>query len=190
MKKLLQAACFAAQKHTLQRRKGTGDKPYINHPLEVACLLASVGGVTDEDILSAAILHDTLEDTATTPEELSSAFGEAVVAYVSEVSDDKSLSKAERKRLQTEHSRFLSVGARLIKLGDKIDNLRSVVSEPPRFWPVERQIGYFEWALAVFQGLKNTDRALEALFMHEYTEGLEKLMNRKDSPMDSTAGQQ
>ena len=100
MKNVLESACFAAKKHTNQRRKNAGNTPYINHPLEVAHLLATVGGVTDEDILSAALLHDTIEDTETLPGEISARFGDVVLSYVLEVSDDKMLPKAERKRFQ------------------------------------------------------------------------------------------
>lgn len=135
MKKVLESACFAAKKHTNQRRKNAGNTPYINHPLEVAHLLATVGGVTDEDILSAALLHDTIEDTETLPGEISARFGDVVLSYVLEVSDDKMLPKAERKRFQVEHAPFLSNGAKLIKLGDRIANMRSIVHEPPAGWP-------------------------------------------------------
>ncbi|HOY50552.1 MAG TPA: HD domain-containing protein [Prolixibacteraceae bacterium] len=171
MKKVLEAALFAAGKHRNQKRKGVDGTPYINHPLEVAYLLNAVGGITDEDILSAAILHDTVEDTGTSPEELVSRFGEEVARYVLEVSDDKQLPKEERKRLQVEHAPHLSYGARLIKLGDRIANLRSVVSEPPAGWPVERQIRYFEWSRAVFKGLGPTNPPLEELFLREFDEG-------------------
>jgi GTP diphosphokinase / guanosine-3',5'-bis(diphosphate) 3'-diphosphatase len=179
MKKVLESACFAAKKHISQRRKNVGDTPYINHPLEVAYLLSSVGGITDEDILSAALLHDTLEDTDTSADEILSVFGPTVLGYVLEVSDDKTLPNTERKRLQVEHAAALSYGARLIKLGDRIANLRSVVSEPPKGWPVNRQIDYFDWSFKVFHGLRKTNEALEELFLKEYNEGLTIVRQRK-----------
>ncbi len=175
MKKVLEAADFAARKHTNQRRKGVDDIPYINHPLEVACLLAVTGGVTDEEVLSAAILHDTIEDTATTEEEIAARFGNRVLDYVKEVSDNKLLSKQERKHLQVVHAGTLSQGARLIKLGDKISNLRSLISGPPPSWGADRKIEYFQWAFHVVEGLRNTNEALELLFLKEYREGLAKL---------------
>lgn len=181
MKKVLEAACFAAAKHRDQRRKGVEGTPYINHPLEVAWLLTSVGGVTDEDILSAAILHDTVEDTGTTPEELEARFGTVVAGYVMEVSDNKQLPKEERKRLQVEHAPDLSHGARLIKLGDRIANLRSIVGEPPAGWPVERQIRYFEWSRAVFTALGPINAPLEELFLREYEEGFRIVAARNNS---------
>lgn len=182
MKKILESASFAAAKHTHQRRKNAGDTPYINHPLEVAHILATVGGIIDEDVLSAALLHDTLEDTDTLPEEISDRFGPAVLAYVQEVSDDKSLSKADRKRLQVEHAPALSHGAKLIKLADRIANLRSIVHEPPAGWPVSRQAEYFEWSKRVFLGLRNTNTALEKLFLGEFGEGYATVQARENDP--------
>ncbi len=182
MKKILESASFAARKHTNQRRKNVGDTPYINHPLEVAHLLSTVGGITDEDILSAALLHDTIEDTDTLPEEISGRFGAAVLAYVLEVSDDKMLPKAERKRLQVEHAPALSPGAKLIKLADRIANLRSIVHEPPAGWPVRRQAEYFEWSQRVFQGLRNTNEALETLFLREFEDGYTIVLARENDP--------
>src|SRR5437868_2489590 len=120
LKNLLDAASFAAKKHRDQRRKGSDAEPYINHPLEVTNLLANVGKITDYDILIAAILHDTIEDTETTKEELTERFGETVCSYVLEVTDDKSLEKHVRKQLQIEHAPHLSHGAKQIKLCDKI----------------------------------------------------------------------
>ncbi len=179
MKKVLESAIFAAAKHRDQRRKGKEATPYINHPLEVAYLLNSVGDISDEEILSAAILHDTVEDTGTTPRELETRFGKVVADYVMEVTDDKQLPKEERKQKQVEHSPFLSHGAKLIKLGDRISNLRSIVHEPPEGWPVERQIRYFEWSKAVFGGLRQTSAPLEELFLREYKEGLRVVLERK-----------
>lgn len=182
MKKVLESASFAAAKHTHQRRKNAGDTPYINHPLEVAHLLATVGGVTDEDVLSAALLHDTIEDTDTLPEEIAGRFGPEVLSYVLEVSDDKLLPKAERKRLQEEHAAALSHGAKLIKLADRIANLRSIVHEPPEGWPVSRQAEYFKWSQRVFQGLRNTNEALENLFLMEYEDGYRIVQAREKDP--------
>ena len=97
---LLKAVHFAADKHRSQRRKDVEASPYINHPIEVAELLARVGGATDLVLLQAAVLHDTIEDTKTSPEELEAVFGLEVRRVVEEVTDDKRLPKAERKRLQ------------------------------------------------------------------------------------------
>src|ERR1044071_10441566 len=131
LSKLLQAASFAAKKHRYQKRKGDDAEPYVNHPLEVANLLANVGKVEDYDILIAAVLHDTVEDTATTREELTELFGEKVCRYVLEVTDDRTLPKPARKQLQIEHAPHLSVGAKTIKLGDKISNITDILNNPP-----------------------------------------------------------
>ncbi len=129
--KLLQAVSFAAKKHIAQKRKGNDAAPYINHPLEVANLLANVGKVEDYDVLIAAVLHDTIEDTETTKEEITELFGSNVCGMVLEVTDDKSLPKSERKQKQIEHAPHLSHGAKLIKLGDKISNIHDIIENPP-----------------------------------------------------------
>ncbi|MGI8494154.1 MAG: HD domain-containing protein, partial [Pyrinomonadaceae bacterium] len=131
LKTLLQAASFAAKKHKNQKRKGADREPYINHPLEAANLLANVGNVEDYDVLIAALLHDTIEDTGTSEAEVTELFGEKVCGYVLEVTDDKSLPKQVRKEKQIEHAPHLSDGAKQIKLCDKISNIRDVTNNPP-----------------------------------------------------------
>jgi len=135
MNRILQAVHFAAVKHTAQRRKNADATPYINHPIEVADHLANIGGVTDEDILIAALLHDTIEDTETTRDEIAALFGERVADLVAECTDDKSLDKAERKRLQIIHALEKSPGAKVIKIADKTCNLRSILVDPRRAGP-------------------------------------------------------
>lgn len=162
--KLLQAASFAAKKHRYQKRKGNDAEPYVNHPLEVANLLANVGKVEDYDILIAAILHDTIEDTETTKEELTEMFGARVSAMVLEVTDDKSLEKAERKQKQIEHAPHLSDGAKQIKLGDKTSNITDVTNNPPAGWSRERKLEYVEWGERVVAGLRGVNADLENYF--------------------------
>jgi len=162
--KLLQAARFAATKHVKQKRKGNDGAPYINHPLEVANLLANVGKIEDYDVLIAAILHDTVEDTETTREEIAEKFGENVAKMVLEVTDDKSLPKAERKQKQIEHAPHLSIGAKQIKLGDKISNIRDVVENPPDGWSGQRRREYVEWGEKVVAGLRGANMELEKNF--------------------------
>jgi GTP diphosphokinase / guanosine-3',5'-bis(diphosphate) 3'-diphosphatase len=178
MKKLLETAFFAARKHTHQRRKNIEDIPYINHPLEVADLLSSAGGITDEDILCAALLHDTVEDTGTRIAEIESLFGPVVAGYVTEVSDDRSLPKEERKRLQVQHAGSLSPGATLIKLADRISNLRSIMAEPPKGWTIGRQLEYFRWSKEVFENLPKKGEVLEDLFRKTYQEGWNVVLSR------------
>lgn len=162
--KLLQAASFSARKHRYQKRKGDDDEPYINHPLEVANLLANVGKVADYDILIAAVLHDTVEDTETTAEELTELFGAKVSGYVLEVTDDKSLPKPERKQKQVEHAPHLSTGAKQIKLADKISNITDVTDNPPAGWSQERKIEYVNWGERVVAGLRGVNADLEDYF--------------------------
>jgi GTP diphosphokinase / guanosine-3',5'-bis(diphosphate) 3'-diphosphatase len=163
LSKLLQAASFSAKKHRYQKRKGNDAEPYINHPLEVANLLASVGKITDYEILMAAILHDTVEDTETTGEELTKLFGENVSKMVLEVTDDKSLAKLERKQLQIEHAPHLSNGAKHVKLADKISNVSDILNNPPD-WTDERKAEYIVWAGKVVSGLRGVNKDLEDYF--------------------------
>jgi GTP diphosphokinase / guanosine-3',5'-bis(diphosphate) 3'-diphosphatase len=165
---LLKALAFAAHKHRDQRRKDAEASPYINHPIALADVLVNEGGVTDVEVLCAALLHDTLEDTATTQEELADAFGARVTRIVAEVTDDKLLPKAERKRLQVEHAAGLSPEAKLVKLADKICNLRDVASRPPAHWDLARRREYFEWAKSVVDGVRGVHARLEAAFDAAY----------------------
>lgn len=164
MNRLIFALDFAARKHRDQRRKDVDASPYINHPIALANVLANEAGVDDKDVLIAAILHDTLEDTATTEDELRRDFGPAIAAVVAEVSDDKSLTKEERKRLQVINAGRLSREAKLVKLADKICNLRDISRSPPKGWSSTRQQAYFDWAKAVVDGLRGVHPQLEALF--------------------------
>ena len=162
--KILRAIAFAAEKHRHQRRKDVHASPYINHPIELARLLASEGGVADLDVLCAAALHDTIEDTNTTADELRREFGSTVASIVEEVTDDKNLTKAERKRLQVEHAAHISRKAKLVKLADKICNVRDILAAPPAGWSAARRHEYIDWAVAVVDGLRGVNPALEALF--------------------------
>jgi guanosine-3',5'-bis(diphosphate) 3'-pyrophosphohydrolase len=161
---LLRAIEFAAEKHRDQRRKGVDAPPYINHPIGVASLIANIGGVQDLTVLVAAVLHDTIEDTCTSSEELEKRFGVQVRDIVLEVTDNKCLPKLQRKRLQVEHSPHLSRSAKLIKLADKISNIKEVTENPPAGWSVERRREYLEWAEKVVAGCRGTSRALESHF--------------------------
>ena len=162
--RLIKAADFAAFKHRRQRRKDAEASPYINPPLALARVLRIEAGIADVDVLVSAILHDTVEDTETSVEELEREFGKVVAGIVAEVTDDKRLPKPERKRLQVEHAPHISSQAKLVKLADKICNLRDVVDAPPAHWPLERRRAYFEWAKAVIDGLRGAHPGLERLF--------------------------
>jgi len=162
--KLLHAVRYAAHQHRTQKRKGPDGSPYINHPVEAAEILTSIGGITDIDVLRAAVLHDTVEDTDSTKEELTQEFSPEVAALVMEVTDNKSLPKAERKRLQIEHTRTMSHGARLIKIADKICNVREVLHSPPDGWVIERRREYVEWAAKVVDGCRGSNTELEKHF--------------------------
>ncbi|XP_054466402.1 guanosine-3',5'-bis(diphosphate) 3'-pyrophosphohydrolase MESH1 [Anoplopoma fimbria] len=159
---LVETVNFAAEKHRSQRRKDPEGTPYINHPIGVARILSHEGGVSDIEVLQAALLHDTVEDTDTSLEELEAKFGPVVARIVQEVTDDKSLNKQERKRQQVEHAPHCSRQAKLVKLADKLYNLRDLNRSTPAGWTAERVQEYFVWAREVVRGLKGTHSALEA----------------------------
>jgi GTP diphosphokinase / guanosine-3',5'-bis(diphosphate) 3'-diphosphatase len=160
---LLNAIEFASLKHRDQRRKDHEKSPYINHPIAVAQTLWT-HGVQDPLVIVAGVLHDTIEDTQTTAEEIAAKFGDEVASVVAEVTDDKSLTKERRKQLQVEHASDLSLEAKLVKLADKICNLRDMVERPPHDWPLERRREYFLWSGRVVDGLRGSHPKLERTF--------------------------
>ncbi len=161
---VIRAVQFAADKHRMQRRKDADASPYINHPIALADVLANEGGVSDPVALCAALLHDTIEDTDTSADELRQAFGDEIADIVLEVTDDKALPKQQRKALQIEHARHASPRAKLVKLADKICNLRDMAASPPADWSAQRKAEYFDWAAAVVAGLRGSHPVLEGLF--------------------------
>lgn len=166
--RLLDAIVFAAAKHRNQRRKDAEASPYINHPLQLAHVLATEGEVTDVATLMAAVLHDTVEDTETTYEELCERFGQEIADVVMEVTDDKTLAKAERKQRQVEHAPHMSHRGALVKLADKTCNLRDVANSPPTNWSLERKREYFDWARRVVDGLPPGNDRLRRAFDAAY----------------------
>lgn len=163
-RKVFEALAFAAYKHRDQRRKDEGASPYINHPIALANILISEGGITDSILLCAAILHDTIEDTKTSYDELLTAFGKEIADVVAEVTDDKTLPKADRKLLQIEHAAHASPRAKLVKLADKTCNLRDLAAKPPPAWSDERRRAYVAWSKQVIAGVRGINPALEAAF--------------------------
>ncbi len=167
---LLQAIEFASRKHSTQRRKDVDASPYINHPIAVAHVLADAGGITDLLTLMAAVLHDTIEDTETTPAELEAQFGETVRKLVEEMTDDKALESAARKQLQIDHAPKLSRRAKPIKIADKIANIQDVTNAPPATWDLARRTEYLDWTEKVVAGCRGGNPALE----RHYDEVLKK----------------
>jgi len=172
---LLDALHFAADKHRDQRRKDAGATPYINHCIALAELLARVGQVHDPVVLAGAILHDTVEDTRTTFDELERRYGPEITGIVRELTDDKTLDKAVRKERQVAHAPHASPRAKLVKLADKICNVEDVITSPPAHWPTERRREYLQWSARVVDGCRGTNAALEARFDVLLAEGLAQL---------------
>ena len=178
---VLKAAHFAAEKHSGQRRKGATAEPYINHPLEVAELVSGALAVPDTNLVIAALLHDTIEDAGVTKEELAQAFGADVAELVAELTDDKSLPRAERKRLQVVNAPKKSVRAAVVKIADKMSNLRGILSSPPTDWSVQRRREYFDWARQVVDALTLPNQKLKAEFDRLYRQ-----VETLDSPVQQS----
>ncbi|MDP2206098.1 MAG: HD domain-containing protein [Alphaproteobacteria bacterium] len=171
---LTRALMFAAQKHTDQRRKGERAEPYVNHLIDVVDTLARHTDGADVDLLMAGALHDTIEDTETKYEELKREFGENVADIVRECTDDKSLPKAERKRLQAENAPHKSERARMVKIADKTSNLRSILDSPPPDWDNARKLEYFDWSKSVVDGCRGINAGLEREFDDLHKKGTAK----------------
>jgi guanosine-3',5'-bis(diphosphate) 3'-pyrophosphohydrolase len=169
---ILKAASFAAEKHRGQLRKDVEATPYINHPLEVARILAEEGAVSDPEVIAAALLHDTIEDTETSESELAALFGVRVASMVAEVTDDKGISKVDRKQMQIEHAPSKTKGAAMVKLADKLSNVRDVLYRPPSDWSLERRRQYLQWSKRVVNALPIQDQHLKDIFMAEVDAGL------------------
>jgi guanosine-3',5'-bis(diphosphate) 3'-pyrophosphohydrolase len=159
-----EAADFAARRHTGQQRKGRGNEPYVNHLAEVANLLAMATDGTDADLVAAGWLHDTVEDTATTREELAQKFDERVAALVVEVTDDMTLPKAERRQKQIADAPQKSPGAKLIKIADKISNIRARIVAQANHAERDDLIDYVAWAEKVVAGCRDVNSALDRMF--------------------------
>lgn len=182
---ILKSIEFAASRHRKQFRKGEDKSPYINHPIQVANLLANEGGEKDPVLLIAAILHDVVEDTVDTPDEkqdminqIQELFSEQVMSLVLEVTDDKSLEKPERKRLQIEQAPHKSNNAKKLKIADKIMNVRDITTNPPSWWTLQRIIEYFDWAENVVAGLRGVNSKLENMFDECLHEGRAKYIGQ------------
>ena len=159
--KVLKAVAFAAEKHKLQMRTNPQKTPYIIHPLGVADQVMRIGHVYDTDVLIAALLHDVLDDTGTTREEIASQFGEKVASYVEEMTEDLKLSSKERKKLQIIHALHQSQGASFIKLSDKLHNLNTLMTDPPAGWSQDQMDQYFQWTQSVIENLPEVSDSLK-----------------------------
>ncbi|GES92193.1 guanosine-3',5'-bis(diphosphate) 3'-pyrophosphohydrolase MESH1 [Rhizophagus clarus] len=169
--KLIDTIDFAARKHSFQRRKDSAKTPYINHPIGVAKNLTDAG-VYDLVTIQAAILHDTVEDTKTTFEEIEQNFGREVKNIVAECTDDKTLEKEEIKRLQIEHTPHLSKQAKEVKLADKLYNLKDIKRDVPTGWSKERVQEYYIWAKKVTDGARGINQKLEEQLDEIYANGI------------------
>lgn len=165
---------FAARKHRQQRRKDPEQTPYINHPIELLHILTNEAQVDDVIVLISALLHDTVEDTDTTLAEIATLFGQEVATVIAQVTDDKSLPQATRKQLQVEHAASVSDRAKLVKLADKIANVRDMAIAPPLAWSLERQREYCDWGKRVVDRMRGTHAVLEMLFDQAYAAAIRK----------------
>lgn len=180
---LLKALSFAADKHSRQTRKGAKTIPYINHPIETARVLAEIGKESDCALLAAAVLHDTVEDTKTSPTEIEALFGAEIRAIVDEVTDDKKLPKPVRKQKQIETAPHKSNRAKALKVADKICNVNDMVNNPPVGWSINRRLKYLDWAEAVHAGLKGANPLLDSHLAGLIVSGREAIMAEKGGPI-------
>lgn len=171
MRRFVEALNFAALRHRAHRRKGVAGTPYINHLIEVAHILSS-HGLEDEVLLAAAVLHDSVEDVGVTPDELRARFGDEVTAVVLEMTDDTTLSPADRKQYQVEHAGSLSERGQNLKVADKISNLRGILTSPPTNWTRERKLSYYRWAKTVVDRCELADERLRRTFRDLHDTGL------------------
>lgn len=178
--RIIEAIEFSAQKHQFQTRKDPDSTPYIIHPIGVANNLLTIGNVRDPDIIIGALLHDTVEDTNTTFEEIEEKFGSRVTGFVSEVTDNKLLPQQSRKQLQIEHAPHKSAGAAQIKLADKLYNLIDLAQSPPPGWEKARVNAYFTWGQAVVDNLPWVNKPLK--------KAIDEVIQRyrKDSSIDKS----
>jgi guanosine-3',5'-bis(diphosphate) 3'-pyrophosphohydrolase len=174
MKQLSRAIVFAAQAHAGQHRKD-GKTPYINHPLEVMNLVVLHVENASEEILIAAVLHDVVEDTTITSAEIKAMFGQHVAKLVDELTDDKLMTKEERKRMQLEEVHRLSPEGKLLRLCDKICNVYDILYAPPGDWELSRRMDYIRWAKAVVDKIRGTHKVLEVRFDELYAAGVQLL---------------
>ena len=173
---------FAAERHSGQRRKGQAKEPYVNHLAEVAELVADATEGKDANLIAAALLHDTIEDTETSSDELVAVFNCDIAQLVADVTDDKSLPKQDRKNLQVVNATGKNMRAKLLKLADKTSNLRSLANSPPENWNTERKQAYIDWAIKVAAGLKGVNPWLEGRFdeaLRRAQQALQQTTNRE-----------
>lgn len=178
----IQALRFAAKQHAGQVRKDRQRTPYINHPIHVMSLLTEAE-IDDAALLAAAALHDTVEDTHTTIEQIEALFGAEVATLVAAVTDDKDLKKAQRKQLQIEHMPHLPAKAQWLKIADKTANVEDLLTNPPHDWHYPRLLEYVEWAAAVVAQCTAPHDALLQRF--DEVAGRARLAFADDSPVSA-----
>jgi len=180
LEQVFKALDFAADRHKNQRRKGKNKIPFINHPIMVANVLIEQGGVDDPVILIGAILHDTIEDTETSQEEIAEIFGQEVVDLVLEVSDNKNLCKADRKEQQIVTAGMKSDRAKNLKIADKVCNVLDMVRFPPN-WTLKRKLEYVDWSEAVVDRLRGVNAPLEQHFDETVAYVRKRLESQRES---------
>lgn len=181
MNKVVNACYFASLKHTFQRRKNTTKDPYINHPIEVMHVLTECG-ITDVDTLCGAVLHDTIEDTETSNDEILFKFGKDVLLIVEECSDNKALDKVLRKKLQIEHAEHISDKAKLVKLADKYSNVHGLLNDPPAKWSKKEIIGYVRWAFVCCSHMYGVNESLDTMLKRLFE--LHNVINVTDAELE------
>ncbi|MFZ9848658.1 MAG: HD domain-containing protein [Flavobacteriales bacterium] len=172
---LFKALNYSAEQHKAQRRKGMESVPYINHPIKVTNIITQFIPDASDDLICAAILHDVVEDTDATIDDIKNKFGDAIASIVQEVTDDKSISKAESRRKQIENAPKLSYNAKIIRVCDKISNVRDICGENIPDWDYKTKIEYLNWAEQVVYALDKFHEELQFAFKDEVRWGRLKI---------------
>ncbi len=155
------ALIFGAEKHKAQVRSNLKKTPYIIHPIEVADFVMRIGKVYDKNVLSAALLHDVMDETGTTYEEIENRYGKIVSQYVQEMTVKKELTLKEQKKYQIIQAFHQTPSVAVIKLSDKLSNLKTLAQTPPASWSRDRIDQYFQWAQSVIENLPEANSFLK-----------------------------
>jgi len=178
---VLGAAIFATEKHKSQVRSNEKKTPYIIHPIEVADLVMKIGHVYDKDVLITALLHDVMDDTQTTYEQITSLYGTKVSSYLEEMTSKQGLSLKEQKKQQIMQAFRQNPSVAIIKLSDKLSNLKTLATSPPPSWSRDRIDQYFQWAQTVIENLPESNQLLKKAVKNVISDYWEKQAQQKKS---------
>ncbi|EFO18322.1 hypothetical protein LOAG_10172 [Loa loa] len=159
---IIEAVDLAARRHRQQRRKDAAQTPYVNHPIGVAYILTSEGQITDTTTIIAAILHDIVEHTKTTDEEIRKMFGDEIADIVKECTMVRSMKREARMKSELEKASKLSHKAKLVQLADKLNNIRDIERGTPLGWTKQHVTEYIIFAKDLLSKIRGIHGPLES----------------------------